>query len=244
MPTSISLSRHYLECNDAYLTPEDCSLCLEGHKDLLLPDLHKLGACLRCVSPNDGPQNKYNEVALRKEESVQCKADVLDFKENKEKKKFFVTFILGIWIQSLDCELHYLIQTNLLLVLGPHRTMVKMSTHWSMWGFTEWSQLLHRLCRAEMEKEFQEGHFSQAHRKPFKCGLHSTQKRDHIKKTSKPLKVFLTSDFKRVPSQDSTCSSCLLIIWSSMREIQLISPSAIQWSMFKKPWNWKIMLGF
>lgn len=163
---------------------------------------------------------------LWKVESVQCKADVLDFKGNKEK------IIIDICIQPLDWELHYLIQTNL-LVLGPHRTMVKMSTHWSMWGSTEWSQLLHRVCRTEMKNESQERHFSQAHRKPFKCGLHSTQKRDHIKKAFKPLKVFLTSDFKRAPSQNCTCSSCLLIIWSGMKEIQLISPSAIQWSMLK-----------
>lgn len=111
--------------------------------------------------------------------------------------------------------------------------MVKMSTLWSMRGSTEWSELLHSFCRAEMKNEFQETHFSQAHRKPFKCGLRSTQKRDHIKKAFKPLKVFLTSDFKRVPSQNCTRSSCLLIIWSGMREIQLISPSAIQWSMSK-----------
>lgn len=41
------LRRHFLECNDACPTPEDCSLCLEGRKDLVLPDLHKLGGtCL------------------------------------------------------------------------------------------------------------------------------------------------------------------------------------------------------
>lgn len=66
-------------------------------------------------------------------------------------------------------------------------------------------------------------HFSQTHRKPFNCGLHSTQKRDHIKKALKPPKVFLTSDFKRVLLQNCTRSSCLLIIWSGMSEIQLIS---------------------
>lgn len=149
------------------------------------------------------------------------------------KKEVFVTFIIGICHQPLGWELHYLIQTNLLLALGPHRTTVKMSTHWSMWGSTEKSQLLHRVCGAEMKNEFQERHFSQAHRKPFKCGLHFTQKRDHIKKAFKPLKIFLTCDFKRAPSQNCTCSSSPLIIWSGMREIQLISPSAIQWSMLE-----------
>lgn len=157
----------------------------------------------------------------------------LTLKGKRRKIIFFVTFIIGIRIQPLDCDLHYLIQTNLLLVLGPHRTMVKMNTYWSMWGSTEWSRLLHRVCRAEMKNELQERHFSQAYRKPFKCGLQSTQKRDHIKKAFKSLKVFLTSDFKRVPSQNCTRSSCLLIIRSGMREIQLISPSAIQWSMLK-----------
>lgn len=90
------------------------------------------------------PKLKYNEVALWKVESVQCK-DVLYFKGNKEKNKFFVTFIIGFCIHRLDCDLHNLIQTNLLLVLGPHRTLVKMSTHWSMWGYTEKSQFLHSL---------------------------------------------------------------------------------------------------
>lgn len=58
-------------------------------------------------------------------------------------------------------------------------------------------------------------------------------RRDHIKKAFKPPKVFLTSDFKGVPLQNCTRSSCLLIIWSGMREAQLISPSAIQWSMLQ-----------
>lgn len=73
-------------------------------------------------------------------------------------------------------------------------------------------------------------HFSQRHRKPLKYRLCSTQKTDHIKKTLKPLKVFLTFDSKGDPSQNCTHSVCLPIIWSGMRDVQLISHSAIQWS--------------
>lgn len=89
-------------------------------------------------------------------------------------------------------------------------------------------------------------HFSQTHRKPFKYGLYSTQKRDHIKKTFKPLKVFLTSDFKGSPSQNCTRSICLLIIWPGMREVQLISPSAIQWGVLQnvKLENYAVLLIF
>lgn len=46
MPTNISQRRHFLERNDGCPAPEDCSLCLKGHKDLVLPDLHKLATCL------------------------------------------------------------------------------------------------------------------------------------------------------------------------------------------------------
>lgn len=60
MPTNISLRRHFLELNDGCPAPEDCSLCLKGHKDLVLPDLHKLATCLGHVaaSMSDGPQIK------------------------------------------------------------------------------------------------------------------------------------------------------------------------------------------
>lgn len=105
-------------------------------------------------------------------------------------------------------------------------TLKHVRIYWQISAFAQFVE-------QRWKNEFQERHFSQAYRKPFKCGLHSTLKRDHIKKTFKPLKVFLTSNFKRVPSQNCTCRSCLLIIWSGMREIQLISPSAIQWSMLE-----------
>lgn len=46
MPARPSLRRHFLEHSDAQPAPEDCGRRSEGHGDLVLPDLSKLGTCL------------------------------------------------------------------------------------------------------------------------------------------------------------------------------------------------------